>query len=56
LTRRIGQEIGGSHAAVSAWQRDQIARWVCELRATQALQSGGEAQLVAAAAACDKVR
>jgi hypothetical protein len=45
-----------AHAAVTAWQRAQIARWVCELRATQALQRGDEAKLVAAADACDKVR
>jgi hypothetical protein len=45
-----------AHAAVSAWQGRQTARWVCELRGTQALRSGDEAQLEAAIAACAKVR
>jgi hypothetical protein len=45
-----------AHAAVSDWQRDQTARWVCQLRAQQALRSGDEAQLVAADAACARVR
>jgi hypothetical protein len=45
-----------AHTAVTAWQRDQTARWVCELRATQALRSGDEKQLAAATAACAKVR
>lgn len=45
-----------AHAAVSDWQRQQTARWVCQLRAKQALKSGDEAQLVAADAACARVR
>ena len=45
-----------AHAAVSAWQRQQTARWVCEIRASQALKSGNEAQLAAAEAACARVR
>jgi hypothetical protein len=45
-----------ARAGVSAWQREQTIRWVCELRAAQALKSGDEAQLAAAATACGKVR
>jgi hypothetical protein len=45
-----------AHTAVSAWQGRQISRWVCQLRATQALKSGDETQLQAAVAACAKVR
>jgi hypothetical protein len=45
-----------AHAAVSAWQRDQTARWVCELRAAKALKTGTDAELAKALAACRKVR
>jgi hypothetical protein len=45
-----------AHGAVSAWQRDQIARLVCEMRASQALKTGDDAQLAAAVAACARVR
>jgi hypothetical protein len=52
----LARPVARAHVAVSAWQRRQTARWVCELRGTQALRTGDEAQLEAAVAACEKVR
>jgi hypothetical protein len=45
-----------AHTAVSAWQRQQTIRWVCELRAAQAAKTGEAAHLDAAVRACAKVR
>jgi hypothetical protein len=45
-----------AHVAVHRWQRRETARWVCELRATQALKSGSDDQVAAALAACAKAR
>jgi hypothetical protein len=52
----VARPIARAHAAVTAWQRQQTIRWVCELRSAQALKSGDDAQLEAALAACQKVR
>jgi hypothetical protein len=45
-----------AHAAVRSWQRDQTSRWVCQLRAAKALNSGDQAELEAALTACQKAR
>jgi hypothetical protein len=45
-----------AQAAVSAWQGRQTSRWVCQLRAAKALNTGDRAELEAALTACQKVR
>jgi hypothetical protein len=41
---------------VAAWQRNQTARWVCELRAAKALNSRDDADTEAAITACERAR
>ena len=50
LTHRTAR----AQAAVRTWQRNQTARWVCELRSAKALNSREDADAEAAIAACEK--